>query len=70
MHQKKKKCQVNYLAKGEKHQAFIAYKYQAKSWSTEQQCYSKIESTGKGMNVRHVISNLEGQAQQIYLTIM
>jgi hypothetical protein len=56
-----------YLNQGEKHQHFISFKYQAKSWHKEQQCYSKIESTGLGMNVRHFISNLEEkEAREIY----
>ena len=56
-----------HLKHGEKHQHFIQFSYQAKSWHKEQRCYSKIESTGLGMNVRHFISNLEEQdAREIY----
>ena len=56
-----------YLSKGEKHQHFMKFKYQAKSWHKEQQCYSKVESTGKGMNVRHFVSNIEEKtAREIY----
>ncbi len=56
-----------YQQYGKKHQHFISFKYKAKSWHKEQQCYSKIESTGKGMNVRHLISNFPKQkARDIY----
>lgn len=56
-----------YLNQGQKHQHFISFSYKAKSWHKEQQCYSKIESTGLGMNVRHFISNMEEkQAREIY----
>ena len=56
-----------YLNQEEKHQHFISFNYKAKSWHKEQQCYSKIESTGKGMNVRHFISNIKGKgAREIY----
>ncbi len=56
-----------YLNQGEKHQHFMSFTYQAKSWHKEQQCYSKIESTGLGMNVRHFISNIkEKEAREIY----
>jgi hypothetical protein len=56
-----------YQKQGEKHQHFISFSYKAKSWHKEQQCYSKIESTGLGMNTRHFISNIkEGQAREIY----
>lgn len=52
---------------GLKHQHFISFKYKAGTWHKEQQCYSKIESTGKGMNIRHYISNLPDQkAREIY----
>lgn len=50
-----------------KHQHFISFTYQAGSWHQPQQCYSKIESTGKGMNIRHIVSNLEeNDAREIY----
>lgn len=50
-----------------KHQHFISFTYQAGSWHKPQQCYSKIESTGKGLNVRHIVSNMkEGDARAIY----
>jgi hypothetical protein len=56
-----------YQKQGEKHQHFISFSYKAKSWHKEQQCYSKIESTGLGMNTRHFISNIkEEQAREIY----
>jgi len=56
-----------YLSKGEKHQHFISFQYQAGSWRAPQQCYSKIESTGIGMNVRHFASNMpEEEAREIY----
>lgn len=52
---------------GRKHQHFISFKYKAGTWHKEQQCYSKIESTGKGMNIRHFVSNLpEQEAREIY----
>lgn len=56
-----------YLDQGQKHQHFISFPYKAKSWHKEQQCYSKVESTGLGMNIRHIISNFEAtQARDIY----
>ncbi len=56
-----------YLNQEKKHQHFISFSYKAKSWHKEQQCYSKIESTGLGMNVRHFVSNIkEENAREIY----
>jgi len=47
-----------YLENGQKHQHFMHFSYQAKSWHKKQQCYAKVESTGLGMNVRYFISNI------------
>ena len=56
-----------YLSQGEKHQHFMNFVYQAKSWHKEQHCYSKVESTGLGMNIRHIVSNMENrEARDIY----
>jgi hypothetical protein len=56
-----------YQGKGKKHQHFISFDYKAGSWHKPQRCYSKIESTGLGMNIRHVVSNLpENDAREIY----
>ena len=56
-----------YLNQRKKHQHFLKFTYQAKSWHKEQECYTKVESTGLGMNVRHFVSNLEDQeARDIY----
>lgn len=56
-----------HLSQQEKHQHFIGFQYQAGSWHAPQQCYSKIESTGIGMNVRHYVSNMPGKdAREIY----
>lgn len=56
-----------FLGKGEKHQYFISFEYKAGSWHNPQGCYSKIESTGLGMNIRPIVSNLpENGASEIY----
>lgn len=63
----KEQVKTNFLDKGEKHQHFMSFKYKAKSWNHEQQCVSKIESTGKGMNIRHIISNIDDKTpEEIY----
>ena len=52
---------------GKKHQHFMSFQYQAGSWHKAQQCYAKIESTGKGLNIRYIISNIEdADAREIY----
>ena len=58
-----------FVSKGIKHQSFISFEYQAKSWDKSQRCYSKIESTGHGLNVRHFISNIDEQdARSLYFS--
>ena len=57
-----------YADKAEKYQFFAgAFEYKADSWKKAEQCYAKIESTGKGMNVRYFCSNMQGQtAKELY----
>lgn len=59
-----------YASQGVKHQHFFSHSYQANSWHQPQTCYTKVESTGKGLNVRHIVSNLPGEdARQIYFGV-
>lgn len=57
-----------YSEKGLKHQQFEGpFLYQADSWERPQKVYAKIESTGKGMNVRWIISNFpDPQPEELY----
>lgn len=57
-----------YGSKNIKHQEFVGpFSYQAKSWGRPEKLYAKVESTGKGMNVRYFASNFDQMsAQQIY----
>lgn len=49
-----------HLSKNEKIQMFVeAFSYQADSWDEQQTCYAKVESTGRGMNVRYICSNMK-----------
>ena len=62
-----KAVQFLYVKENKKHQHFISFSYQAKSWHQSQTCYAKIESTGIGINIRYFVSNLEKQtAREIY----
>ena len=59
-----------YVSQGIKHQHFFSHPYQAKSWHKPQECYTKVESTSKGLNTRHIVSNLSGKdAHTIYFGI-
>jgi len=49
-----------YVSKGIKHQHLTeAFSYQAQTWEQAYKTYAKVESTGKGLNTRFFISNLE-----------
>ena len=44
-----------------------SFDYQANTWSQSEKCYAKVESTGKGLNVRYFISNFEDKTpREIY----
>lgn len=56
-----------FVSNNSKHQHFMGFTYRAGTWHKPQQCYSKIGSTGKGINIRHIISNMEeADARTIY----
>ena len=56
-----------FISRQQKHQHFMSYIYRAASWHKPQQCYAKVESTGKGLNIRHIVSNMEEKdARSIY----
>ncbi len=60
--------QKQYVEQNIKYKLFVpSFDYQAKSWEKSEKCYAKIESTGKGINVRYFCSNMEGQvADELY----
>ena len=56
-----------YVLYHKKHQHFFSFPYQAGTWEEEEMCHCKVESTGKGLNIRYIISNFEQQsAREIY----
>lgn len=57
-----------YGDKGIEHQRFEGpFLYKADTWDKEYEAYAKIESTGKGMNVRFFISNFaDEKPEQLY----
>jgi hypothetical protein len=62
-----KAVELHYVHNNVKHQHFFSFPYQADTWEEEEICHCKVESTGKGLNVRYIISNFEEQtARQIY----
>ena len=58
----------SYVKKKIKKQIFTnAFDYKAGTWEQSEKCYAKVESTGKGLNIRYFISNFEDKsAREIY----
>lgn len=65
---KENEIKKNFLQKGIKYQEITGpFLYKADSWHEEQNVYAKVESTGKGMNIRFFVSNFEEQSgEEIY----
>ncbi len=40
------------------------FDYQANTWQQPEQCFAKVEYTGKGMNIRYIISNIRNLTNQ------
>ena len=57
----------SYVKKKQKKQVFTSFEYKAGSWQEAEKCYAKVESTGKGLNIRYFVSNIEQKsAREIY----
>lgn len=54
------RIKAEYVPKNEKYQEFTeAFEYQSETWDEPQTCFAKVESTGKGMNVRYICTNMQ-----------
>jgi hypothetical protein len=65
---KEVEIEQEYLSKKQKQQEIIGpFTYQAGSWKNPQLVYAKVESTGKGMNIRYFVSNItEKSPEELY----
>ena len=62
--------EYRYVRQAEKYQHFSSFCYQAGSWHKDQRCIAKVESTGKGLNRRYIVSNLPDKtAREIYFGV-
>lgn len=64
----KRQITEKYVKRQQKHQHITeAFSYRAQTWDTAYPTYAKVESTGKGLNTRFFISNLEHlSGEEIY----
>lgn len=51
---------------GEKQRIFGSFSYAAKTWDRKRRVIAKAEYTNKGANPRFIVSNLPGDAQELY----
>lgn len=53
-------------ASGDKQRLFCEFQYAAGSWKTTRRVIGRIEHMAKGPNPRYIVSNLEGEGQELY----
>ncbi len=59
-------AETQYLLTGERQRLFGEIQYAAKSWRRERRIIVKSEHSERGSNPRYVVTNLSGDAQQLY----
>ena len=60
-------AQQSYRLSGDNLKRFFSFSYQAESWSTARRVVAKIEITDKGLNLRFVVTNIQGlRASTLY----
>lgn len=58
--------QAQFVATGQKAKLFGEFGYAADTWPAQRRVVAKAEVTSKGYNPRYVVTNLEGEAEEIY----
>jgi hypothetical protein len=51
---------------GNKQRLFCEFRYAAKSWNRKRRVIAKAEHTDKGSNPRYIVTNLDGDPQELY----
>ena len=60
------KVEQRFQATGERQRHFIDLRYSTKSWGRRRAVIAKLEVTTQGRNPRFIVTNLNGDAQQLY----
>ena len=55
-----------FAATGQKQRLFGEFRYGAKTWAKERRVIARIEHMAKGANPRYIVTNLEGDARDLY----
>ena len=61
-----KKSAKKYILSGESQQTFSSFRYGAKTWKKKRKVVVKAEYHMHGSNLRFVVTNLEGDAEDLY----
>jgi hypothetical protein len=66
--EKEEEIREEYLVEKTKYKEIVGpFEYGAQSWEKAQKVYAKVESTGKGMNIRYFVSNMTAaNSEDIY----
>lgn len=59
-------AEEGFLNSGQKQRLFAEFYYAAKTWSRKRRIIAKAEHTAKGSNPRYIVTNLEGDPQELY----
>ncbi len=59
-------AEAQFKQSGQKQRLFAEFRYAAKSWSRERRIIAKAEHAGKGPNPRYIVTNIQGDPQQLY----
>lgn len=51
---------------GNKQRLFAEFRYAAKTWARKRRIIAKAEHTAKGSNPRYIVTNLQGEPQELY----
>jgi len=62
-------CVERATSSAAKLRSFATLSYGAKSWSKERRIAARLEATPKGLDIRYVVTSLQGTAQHLYETV-
>ncbi|MEQ1868050.1 MAG: IS1380 family transposase [Micropepsaceae bacterium] len=62
-------CVARAASGAEKLRGFAKFRYGAKSWKRERRFVARIEATGKGLDIRYIVTSLKGGGKYLYETV-
>jgi len=62
-------CVERATSRAEKLRSFRKFRYGAKSWTRKRRFVARLEATGKGLDIRYIVTSLKGGAKHLYDTV-